>query len=69
MDGSFFLEEDEGQQDEEDYIPHESEKDEGTNSPHSDDDVSNASEESGSDAYRSGNSDAESYHSDSDAPF
>ncbi len=70
MDGSFFLEEDEGQQDEEDYSHHESEKDEGTlHSPHSDDDASNVSEESGSDAYRSANSDAESYHSDSDAPF
>ena len=33
------------------------------------DDVSNDSQGAGSDAYRSANSDAESYHSDSDAPF
>ncbi len=68
MDGSFFLGEDEGQQDDEDYHPRESKEDEGTN-PHSDDDASNVSQESGSDTYRSANSDAESYHSDSDAPF
>ena len=70
MDGSFFLGEDEGQQDEEEYHPHKSEEDEGTNSSHSDDDSGHNSQESSSDSYRSANSDAEeSYHSDSDAPF
>ncbi len=70
MDGSFFLGEDEGQQDEEDYYHPEFEKDEGTNSSHSDDDSGHNSQKSSSDSYRSANSDAEeSYHSNSDAPF
>jgi hypothetical protein len=69
MDDSFFLGEDEGQQDEEEYYPPESDDDEGTNSPHSDDGSDDDSQESGSDSYRSANSDVESYHSYSDAPF
>ena len=61
MNGSFFLGEDEGQQDEEDRYSPESEEDEGTNSPHSDDGSSSDSRnsrESESDPYRSANSDA-----------
>ncbi len=70
MDGSFFIGEDEGQQDEEECYPPESEEDEGTNSSHSDDDSGHDSQGSSSDSYRSANSDAEkSHHSDSDVPF
>ena len=74
MDSSFFLGEDEGQPDEEEYTPPESEQDERTNSSHSNDDSNydsqeSDSQESDSNSHRSTNSDAESDHSDTDAPF
>jgi hypothetical protein len=65
MDGSFSLGEDEGQQDEDEYYPPESEDSEdseGTNSHRSDNSSVDGSQESISDAYRSANSDAESDH-------
>ncbi len=70
MDDSFFLDEDEGQWDEEERYSPESEEDKGTNSSHSNDGSGNCSQEFESDSYLSANSDVdESYHSDSDAPF
>ncbi len=69
MDGSFFLGEDEGQQDEDEYYPPEYEDSEGTNSHRSNNSSVDDFQESGSDTYCSANSDAGSDYSDSDAPF
>ncbi len=70
MDSSFFLGEDEGQQDEEDCYPPKPEEDEGVNSSHSDDDSGHGSQGSSTESNRSTNSETdEPYHPDSDAPF